>query len=279
MLLKTFLFLVAVRSVNAECKCTPADDYWPSQSDWSSLNKTENGKLIANQAITTPCFQGANYDAKTCDSITANWSSSWLLESSPIGYSYPLIQTCTPSNPSLNLMCDLGSAPVFTINATNASDVAAGIKFSKDNNVRLVIKSTGHDVVGRSEGYGSLSILIKHTKDGIHFQAQYNSSTKCKSNWTGSSLTVGGGYVWEDVYANAAEHGTIAVGGSDRSVGVIGGYLQGGGHASGTKPQNALLELCLVGGGKVLDPAPLTSVNPDYKHDWYGDMYEWLSSV
>ncbi|KAK1148467.1 hypothetical protein N8T08_009472 [Aspergillus melleus] len=190
MLFKTFLFLAAVRSAYAECKCTPANDCWPSQTDWHSLNNTLRGKLIANQPIARPCFQGVGYDAKRC------------------------------ARP----------APVYTINATSADDIAAGIKFAKDNNLRLVIKNTGHDVVGRSQGYGSLSIWIKHVKDGIHFHKEYTSSTQCKSSWAGSALTVGGGYVWEDVYAKAAENSVIAVGGSDKSVGVIGGYLQGGGH-------------------------------------------------
>ncbi|PLB48490.1 FAD-binding domain-containing protein [Aspergillus steynii IBT 23096] len=232
MLFRTLFLLTAARYAYAECKCTPSDDCWPTQSEWSSLNKTVKGKLIANKPLALPCYKGADYDAQLCETVTANWSSSWFLEESPIGYSYPVLQTCTPGNSSFNPVCDLGTSPAYSINATNENDIAAGIKFAKDNNVRLVIKNTGHDVVGRSQGYGSLSIWIKHLKDGIHFQKQYSSSTKCSSSWTGTTLTVGGGYVWDDVYTEAAKHDVIAVGGSDRSVGVIGGYLQGGGHGA-----------------------------------------------
>jgi hypothetical protein len=46
-------------------------------------------------------------------------------------------------------MCDLGNTPVYSINATKSEHVAAGIKFAKQNNVRLVIKNTGHDIRGR----------------------------------------------------------------------------------------------------------------------------------
>jgi dihydrodipicolinate reductase len=42
-------------------------------------------------------------------------------------------------------MCDLGNAPVYSINVTNPNHVAAGIEFAKENNVRLVIKNTGQD--------------------------------------------------------------------------------------------------------------------------------------
>lgn len=43
-------------------------------------------------------------------------------------------------------ICDLGNSPVYSIDATKSDHVAAGIKFAKENNVRLVIKNTGHDV-------------------------------------------------------------------------------------------------------------------------------------
>ncbi|KAL3473181.1 FAD-binding domain-containing protein [Aspergillus californicus] len=230
MLCKAFLILAAAQYAFAKCKCTPPDDCWPSDSTWSSLNHTVKGKLIANEPLGTPCFDGPGKNPHLCKYVTGNWSDSWFLEDSPIGYSYPLIQTCTPGNADLNPSCELGISPAYTINATNEEDVAAGIRFSKENNVRLVIKNTGHDIVGRSQGYGSLPIWIKYIQNGINFQQHYQSSTQCRSTWTGSSLTVGGGYVWQDVYQVAAQHGVIAVGGSDRSVGVIGGYLQGGGH-------------------------------------------------
>ncbi|KAL3462187.1 FAD-binding domain-containing protein [Aspergillus heterothallicus] len=232
MLLMATLFLTALGGASAKCRCTPRDACWPSTATWSSLNSTVNGKLIANHPIAQPCYQGDEYDAALCDDITANWPNEWFREASPIGYSYPLVETCAPMNSSFPPVCDLGTAPVYTINATSEDDVVAGIRFAKENNVRLVIKNTGHDIVGRSQGYGSLSIWIKHIKDGICFQEHYVSSVSCQSNWTGSALAVGGGYVWDEVYAEAAKHGVIAVGGSDKSVGVIGGYLQGGGHGA-----------------------------------------------
>lgn len=45
--------------------------------------------------------------------------------------------------------CTLGPAPVYTINATEPEEVAAGIEFARKNHVRLVIRNTGHDMLGR----------------------------------------------------------------------------------------------------------------------------------
>lgn len=75
-------------------------------------------------------------------------------------------------------------------------------------------------------------IWIKYVRDGVHHQPQYEPSDGCPTlNWTGPAFAVGGGYVWHDVYQAAAAKGLRVVGGDDPSVGVIGGYLQGGGHS------------------------------------------------
>jgi len=89
--------------------------------------------------------------------------------------------------------CTLGSNPVFAINATKPSDVQAGVKFAKANNVRLVIKDTGHDILGRSDGYGSLEVWIHHLRTGLSFQKSFQSSCKA-TKWTGSTISIGGGY-------------------------------------------------------------------------------------
>lgn len=118
------------------------------------MNSTVNGKLIANQPIAVSCYTGPALDPKQCQTVSKQWANTSFQELSPIGYTYPVLNTCVPTNPK-NISeavfpgCDLGPAPVYTVNATKADDVAAGIKFAKDNNVRLVIKNTGHDIVGR----------------------------------------------------------------------------------------------------------------------------------
>lgn len=132
-------------------KQTPIDDCWPSSSKWNALNTSVDGQLIYNQPIAKPCYPGLGYNAQLCQDISKEWTESPFQELSPIGYTYPLVNTCPPVNASVAAypLCDLGNAPVYTINATKANDVATGVRFAKENNVRLVIKNTGHDIVGR----------------------------------------------------------------------------------------------------------------------------------
>lgn len=107
-----------------------------------------HGKLIQNEPLAKPCYPGPGYDAKTCQNLVGNWTDNTWVATSPIAYSYPLINTCPPVTGSQVSypFCDLGNSPLYSIAATQPEDVAAGIKFAKDNDVRLVIKNTGHDI-------------------------------------------------------------------------------------------------------------------------------------
>jgi hypothetical protein len=130
---------------------TPTDSCWPSAAKWNSLNGTVHGALIANEPLAKPCYAGFGKNAAQCQEISKVYRDNSFLQASPIGFRYPVIDACAPVNASIAgiPVCDLGSASVYSINATKPSDVAAGIKFAKENNVRLVVKNTGHDVMAR----------------------------------------------------------------------------------------------------------------------------------
>lgn len=171
-----FMLLLGVPSVFAKCKCvghsspglcemlwmkgatltqqpmqTPTDDCWPSTFEWESLNSTVQGQLIANEPLAKPCYAGFSNNFTQCQEISKLYQDASFREASPIGYLYPVLDTCVPINGSIagNPVCDLGSASVYSINASGAADVAAGVKFARDKNVRLVIKNTGHDIRAR----------------------------------------------------------------------------------------------------------------------------------
>lgn len=66
----------------------------------------------------------------------------------------------------------------------------------------------------RSTGYGSLQVWIKYIRKGVIFHDKYQPSSGCtQSTWTGSAFTIGGGYVWSDVYQEAAKRNVVVVGG------------------------------------------------------------------
>lgn len=132
--------------------------------------------------------------------------------------------TCIPtSEPSLS--CTLGGTPVYVLNATGAADIQTAVNFARDNNVRLVIKNTGHDFSGKSAGAGSLSIWTHHLK-GLDFIESYGSDV-----YDGPAFKLGAGVQAQDAYAAADEHQVTIVAGEGHTVGIAGGYILGGGHS------------------------------------------------
>ncbi|KAF2721231.1 FAD-binding domain-containing protein [Polychaeton citri CBS 116435] len=221
-------------TAHRKCRCVPSEPCWPSQSEWAALNTSTNGQLILDVPPAQPCYPGPSYNASQCALVDAQWTNASFQQESPVGYACPLFADCPPVNASAGQTpgsCSLGSAPVYTVNATCVAEVQAGIAFARMHHIRLVVRDTGHDLLGRSTGFGGLQIWIRYLRTGITFHEQFRQEG---SKWEGSAFTIGGGYVWKDVYPEAASRGTIVVGGGTPSVGCLGGWMQGGGHSPAT---------------------------------------------
>jgi FAD/FMN-containing dehydrogenase len=111
------------------------------------------------------------------------------------------------------------------IAAETAADVQAGINFANQTSVRLIVKGTGHDALGRSAGAGSLSIWT-HLLRGINVTMKDPVSV---SHDAVASVKLGAGMVWGDIYKEMGNMNLTVVGGADPHVG-IGGWTQGSGH-------------------------------------------------
>lgn len=133
-------------------------------------------------------------------------------------------QSCDPFQPRSG-QCVIGTYSQYTINVTGSSDVAAGLKFAEDHNVRLVIHNTGHDFAGKSSGAGSLSLWTHNLKDIEFFDwsDQY---------YTGKAIKMGAGVQGFEANAAAYDEGLQIVSGECPTVGLAGGYTQGGGHSA-----------------------------------------------
>ncbi|KAM5343620.1 hypothetical protein ACJ41O_012157 [Fusarium nematophilum] len=136
---------------------------------------------------------------------------------------YWLNDSCSPFEGASSTSCDLGNMAVYAINVDSASTVAAGLKFAQEKNIRLSIKNTGHDYIGRSNGRGSLGLWTHNLKNMSFFS--YKSS-----RYSGPALKAGAGVQFSEAYKAAAERGLRVLGGYCPTVGMVGGYIQGGGH-------------------------------------------------
>jgi hypothetical protein len=250
---------VISRSGHGQCKCvrlsvrvllpaidqvqSPRDACWPEAHVWTQFNKTLSGQLIKTEPLALPCYPGLHHDESLCTLISTQWNNASFQADSPVGLSYPRDMSCPPLNVSVDekaASCSLGASPVFAVNATTSAHVSWGIKFAKSHNIRLIIKSTGHDILARSEGYGSLEVWLRHNnrhlRTGVMFQETFPLTNGCKeTNWTGSAFTIGGGHTWKDVIPEAKARNVVVVTGGTPSVSCVGGWMQGGGHGPASR--------------------------------------------
>ncbi|KXS93760.1 hypothetical protein AC579_6005 [Pseudocercospora musae] len=235
----TVLFLSdLIQSTLEECRCIPEQPCWPSAVEWEAFNRTVNGRLLANIPVAISCYKGPLQNAPECASISKQYSNNSFQQTFPVGYSYPLQPDCPliPFGEKTVSRCGLGAAPGYTVNATEIEHVQSAVSWAKSANIRFVVRDTGHDLLGRSMGYGSLQVWIRYLRQGIEYHSQFDYSAleKSATAWNGSAFTIRGGYTWSDVYAEAAKRDSIVAGGGTPSVGCLGGWMQGGGHGPAT---------------------------------------------
>ncbi|KAG6826997.1 hypothetical protein H0H92_013612 [Tricholoma furcatifolium] len=189
--------------------------------DWSTLKSAVEGRLFDGVPFAHSCFT-EGFTSPECLAIRSSYLNEVTRASTPAAYIQTQWETCQTSVDEQCLLsytdpndqdaalpprqCKLGSVPERFIEVQRPEDVAAAFQFVRKTKVPLVVKNTG------------ISYHPAFVPEG------------CSSAKAG--LTVGAGIQWGEAYAFAEEHNITVVGGSDRSVGVAGGWLQGGGHGA-----------------------------------------------
>ncbi|KAF1962980.1 FAD binding domain-containing protein [Byssothecium circinans] len=212
------------------CKVYPGDAAWPSDAAWETLNTLTDNRLFSRPAPqASVCYNGPLYDAAKCDELTATWGSSYSHYIDPIEMMSPVAQgmTCLPPNVFDSHNCTRGGFPAYVINATEPKHVQLGVNFARNTGVRLVIKNTGHDFLGKSGGKDALSIWTHHFKS-IEYIEKFEDEVL---GYSGPAFKSGVGVQAFEIYKAAHEKGHSVVGGEGETVGIMGGYIQGGGHS------------------------------------------------
>ncbi|KAK6512642.1 hypothetical protein TWF481_001524 [Arthrobotrys musiformis] len=227
--------LLATCSLQQSCKCGPSDSCWPSLDDWNRLNETVKGHLIKTTPPGISYYRGELYNKTACEAITTVYQSSDLIAKNPYMIDFPGYagDPCPPTNDaqSTNSTCNgIGWYPSYVINATNVEAVQAGVNFSREHNIRLIVKTTGHEFLGRSTGAHTLSIYT-HYWQGAQFHNEFKPKGCAKNTRGYDAVTISPGMQWQDMYRLVDERDRLIVGGGASTVSCIGGYLQGGGHS------------------------------------------------
>lgn len=106
----------------------------------------------------------------------------------PTSIMSPLFQgkTCMPQNGD-DGTCKLGGFPSYAVNISTVAQIQLAINFARNTNIRLVVKNTGHDFLGKSAGAGALSIWT-HNLKSIDFIKNYQ-----ECGYSGPAMKLGAG--------------------------------------------------------------------------------------
>ena len=224
------------------CKCLPSEPCWPSTESWAILNSTVSDQPIATHPAAYACHE-PHYDSAACQKIQEGYYLNWWRQAQP-GAVQQTNWEVSGDNGCLGLNrtapCHQGALPLYTVNATTIEHVQETVNFAAKHNIRLVIKNTGHDYLGRSTGASSLGLWVFNNKD-ITFNDKFVPDGADENTESKGVVILGPGVTWNDVYKAADVHGVIVVGGAEPTVGASGGYCQGGGHS----PLSRLYGLCV----------------------------------
>ena len=241
-----------------QCRCSYGDPCWPTDAELSSLASLLSQPLLHPVPTAYPCYP-SSAPVGNCSEVQALSSYGTFRSELPGSmqianfetYLFPngTIDACY-LNTTLNIPCKQGSVPPIGVDIRNAEDAQAAINFANQKNLRLVIKNTGHDHLGRSTARGGFLLWTHHLKDKAYnaaFTPQGGPSTLTyegrielisidliRAHIFLSAVTFGAGVQWHEAYDYVDEQGRFIVGGlsGGGSVGSAGGWVMGGGHSA-----------------------------------------------
>jgi FAD/FMN-containing dehydrogenase len=230
----------------------PTDAAWPSEARWQSLNEAVGGNLIPVQPLFAPCTQDAA--SAGCADVMQHLRNPFYLGDQPAGTQVSgWLDAWTPA-PS-----------VYAIKARTTADVVAGVNFARVNNLRLVVKGTGHSYLGTSNAADSLLIWTR-AMNAVHMHDAFVPSGCTGKIAPVSAITSEPGAVWIDLYdAVTTRAGRYVQGGGCTDTGVA-GLIQSGGFGSfskgfGTAAANLLEAEIVTADGKVLTANACTNAD------------------
>ncbi|QRV84879.1 FAD-binding domain protein [Ceratobasidium sp. AG-Ba] len=238
---------ITVKFQKANTTVVPAITKVP-QVVWNVLNGVVGGRLYTNGTpFSRPCFTNgtatgkANTDA--CAAVQSNYLSNVYRASNIGAFINTQWEACqatqancyldytNPSNAAAftpPATCAQGSVSAYYIDVRNAVDVIAAFVFSRLTSVPLVIKNSGHDYKGRSSAPNALT-LWTHNIKYINHVPNFKPDA-CPSAAAVNAVTYGAGNDFQSLYEFAEANDITVLGGTDKTVGAAGGWVQGGGH-------------------------------------------------
>ncbi|KAF8528285.1 hypothetical protein JB92DRAFT_3139728 [Gautieria morchelliformis] len=255
-----FLTSVVAAVSSPKCRSQPGDASFPTSDQLAAFNSSVDGRLI-----------NVVPSAKFCMALPggcpdAEWQSGIFRDNIPGSMLQVNWEQDYDANPpSLcfrnSTNCGQGDVPIFGVNATTAAHIQAGVRFAQAHNLRVAVKASGHDLLGRSTAKNSLLLWTRNFQN-----ITFHESFQVGGINMGSAVTVGSGVGMHTLYLAAKTQGKIFVGAIASTAVAAGGYIQGAGHSVisptfGLAADNALEFQIVIANGSLATANEVS--NPD----------------
>lgn len=187
---------------------------WPSKTKWQELKRNVNGNLLRPRLPWGP-------DAKK--SVFQNLKNPFWNEENPgafmsTGYFRGWTAVASP----------------YAVAAKSAQEIATAVNFARKNRVRIAVKGTGHDYLGRNLATDSLLIWTHNMRD-VQILDSFVAQGAPAGTAGIDAITVEAGTRWLEAYELATAAGRYVQGGGCTTVGACGGFTFGNGFGSFSK--------------------------------------------
>ena len=175
-----FLLSILVTDKGTDtCRCLYAQPCWPNENEFAKLASQLSQPLLHPLPPASACYPtsapSSNCSVVFANYMDGNWRSDQPGAMQNTNFESFIFHNDTISacylNTSLGIPCRQGSVPPVGVDARSASDVQAAVNFARRHNLKVVVKNTGHDYLGRSTGRGGFLIWTHRMK-----QMLYNST-------------------------------------------------------------------------------------------------------
>src|SRR6266850_8259087 len=109
--------------------CKPGEKCWPTADEWKQLGAQLTGKLVQPQAPAPGPHTPFELEDQPGASQSSGWLDAWSAAPSP-----------------------------YAVVVANAKDIATAVDFARAHHLRIVVKGTGHDYLGRSTAADGLLV-------------------------------------------------------------------------------------------------------------------------
>jgi FAD/FMN-containing dehydrogenase len=197
--------------------------------DWQAFNHSINGALLQPMPPSYQCHK-PYYDEVACNQTALVYHKPIWREAHPLAMQYPFYELdenhkgCYGTDRP-NEYCYRGNLPYYVVNVTSISQVQDTIRFANKHNLRIVVKNTGHHT--RSTAKAAVSLWMHHFR-GVEFAKSFTPEGCTES--AGLAAVLDPGVVAEQVLKAGDKEKLVTIVGTCPTVGIAGGFIQGGGH-------------------------------------------------